>query len=71
MAFPIEIPCSVKHLKIRILCKINKSAFISNIAQAGLIKAPHKTASLLTHQCFYTYGEEITLPCFAIGFESQ
>ena len=52
--FPVKKACRVKCLKIRKLGKISKTKFLSDIANSELIQAPYKTASLLSHQCFYT-----------------
>ena len=52
--FPVKNSCRVKRLKIRKLGKINKTEFMSDIANYELIQAPHKTASLLPHQYFHT-----------------
>ena len=46
----VKISCSVKCLKIRKLAKINKSEFISDIADSELIKTPHRTDSLSSCQ---------------------
>ena len=43
-----------KCLTIRKLGKINKTEFISDIANSELIQNPYKTAVLLSHQCFHT-----------------
>ena len=43
-----------KVLKIRKLSKINKTEFMSDIADSELIQGPYKTASLLSHQYFHT-----------------
>ena len=48
--FPVKNSCRVKRLKIRKLRKINKIEFVNS----ELIQAPYKTASLLSHQSFYT-----------------
>ena len=47
-AFPIKVSFSVKHFKIRTLSKIYKNEFISDFARSALIKAPHRTATLIT-----------------------
>ena len=52
--FLVKNSCRVKCLKIRKLGKINKTEFMSDIANSELIKAPYKTASLLSHQYFHT-----------------
>ena len=52
--FPVKNSCRVKRLKIRKLCKINKTEFMSDIVNSELIQAPYKTASLLSHQYFHT-----------------
>ena len=50
----VKNSCTVNGSKIRKLGKINKCAFISDIANSELIQAPYKTASLLSHQYFHT-----------------
>ena len=45
---------SLKCLKIRKIGKINKTEFMSDIANSELIQTPYKTASLLSHQYFHT-----------------
>ena len=52
--FPVKNSCRVKCLKIRKLGKINKTEFMSDIANSELLQAPYKTASLLSHQYFHT-----------------
>ena len=52
--FPVKNSCRLKRSKIRKLGKINKSEFISDIANSDLIQAPYKTTSLLSHQYFHT-----------------
>ena len=52
--FPLKNSCRVKHLKIRKLGNINKTEFMSDIANSELIQAPYKTASLLSHQYLHT-----------------
>ena len=52
--FPVKNSCRVNRLKIRKLGKINKTEFMSDIANSELIQAPYKTASLLSHQYFHT-----------------
>ena len=52
--FPVKNSCRVKRLKIRKPRKINKTEFMSDIENSELIQAPYKTASLLSHQYFYT-----------------
>ena len=46
--------CRVKRLKIRKLGKINKTQFMSDIANSELIQVPYKTATLLSHRYFHT-----------------
>ena len=52
--FSVKNSCRVKRIKIRKLGKINKTEFMSDIANSELIQAPYKTASLLSHQYFHT-----------------
>ena len=52
--FWVKNSCRVKRLKIRKLVKINKTEFMSDIANSELIQAPYKIASLLSHQYFHT-----------------
>ena len=52
--FPVKNSCRVKRLKIRKFRKINKTEFMSDIANSELIQTPYKTASLLSHQYFHT-----------------
>ena len=52
--FPVKNSCRVKRLKIRKIGKINKTDFMSDIANSELIQAPHKTAILLSHHYFHT-----------------
>ena len=52
--FPVKNSCRVKRLKIRKIGKINKTDFMSDIANSELIQTPYKTASLLSHQYFHT-----------------
>ena len=52
--FPVQNSCRVKRLKIRKIGKINKTDFMSDIANSELIQAPYKTASLLSHRYFHT-----------------
>ena len=51
---PVKNSCRVKRLKIRKHSKINKTEFMSDIANSELIQVPYKTATLLSHQYFHT-----------------
>ena len=53
-AFPVKTACNLKRMKVRRIKKINIADFMSDIMKSDLIKAPHKTASLLVHQYFHT-----------------
>ena len=52
--FPVKNSCRVKCLKISKIGKINKTEFMSDIANSEIIQAPYKTTSLLSHQYFHT-----------------
>ena len=52
--FPVKNFCRVKRLKIRKLGKINKTEFMSDIANSEFIQTPYKTASLLSQKYFHT-----------------
>ena len=52
--FPVKNSCRVKRLKIGKIGKINKTDFMSDIANSELIQAPYNTASLLSHHYFHT-----------------
>ena len=54
--FLVKNSCSVKLLKIRKLGKINKTEFLSDIANSEPTQAPYRKASLLSHQYFHTLG---------------
>ena len=54
ITFPVKNSCRVKCSKIRKLCMIKKTEFMSDIANSELIQAPYKTVSLLPHQYFHT-----------------
>ena len=51
---PIEVPCKFRQVNTRKIHKINITDFKEDILNSDLIKHPHRTASLLSHQYFNT-----------------
>ena len=51
---PIKAPCKFRQVNTRKIHKINITDFIEDILNTDLIKHPHTTASLLSHQYFNT-----------------
>ena len=51
---PIKTPCNFRQVNTRKIHRININAFREDIMNSDLIKHPHKTASLLSHQYFNT-----------------
>ena len=51
---PIKAPCKFRQVNTRKIHKINITDFREGILNSDLIKHPHKTASLLSHQYFNT-----------------
>ena len=51
---PIEVPCKFRQVNTRKIHKINITDFKEDILNSDLIKHPHRTASLLSHQFFNT-----------------
>ena len=54
--FPVKNSCRVKHLKIRKLSKINKTEFMSDIANSELIQAPYKKPAYYHTSIFIPSG---------------
>ena len=52
--FPVRPSCPFRLVKIRKISKIKTSEFRSDLVKSDLIKYPHQTASLLSHQYFHT-----------------